>query len=262
MRDDLSVDWDSILAGKTTQEAFDELQERITKAVKLHVPEKTIDDAKKNWTQQTKTCCSLLPNRKEVSVVNSCRFLDVLRRKSGFPDQMNVGRENKLRDWKLAARRLARSRVETALHGSRRTDIAPPGGSHNQDISSLAIFTINTSSLEAPKPSVTEIWPAGATGAEDLEGSRRTEIAPHNRDILLLGHIHNKHFVSLASQQSTVDIPPYGGSQDILLLGHVHESHFASAEGSGPTEIAPPGHNQDISSLGIFAINTLVQYVQ
>ncbi|KAI8479759.1 Titin-like [Branchiostoma belcheri] len=137
------------------------------------------------------------------------------------------------------------------LKGSRRTDIAPPGGSHNQDISSFsAIFTINTSSLEAPKPSVTEIWPAGATGAEDLEGSRRTEIAPHNQDILLLGHIHNKHFVSLASQQSTVDISPYGGSQDILLLGHVQESHYVSAEGSRRTVIAPPGHNQDILLLG------------
>ncbi|KAI8497802.1 Serine/threonine-protein kinase haspin [Branchiostoma belcheri] len=35
-------------------------------------------------------------NRREVSVVNSCRFVDVLRRKCGFPDQMNFGRENKM----------------------------------------------------------------------------------------------------------------------------------------------------------------------
>ncbi|KAI8498374.1 hypothetical protein Bbelb_235760 [Branchiostoma belcheri] len=84
----------------------------------------------------------------------------------------------------------------------------------------------------APKPSVTEIWPAGATGAEDLE-------------VLLQGHVHESHFGS----RRTVICPP-GGATDSLLLGHMHNKHFVSVEGSGRTEIAPPGEANDILLLG------------
>ena len=49
MREDLNLDWEGMLAGKTTQVAFDILQARIMKAVKDHVPSKTIDSKKKKF---------------------------------------------------------------------------------------------------------------------------------------------------------------------------------------------------------------------